>query len=144
MRARRRPHLHRRLLPPPALQGSIFKLARTTIHKFLHSGWLDRVTINQPGTVIQDLYLQSGKLPAFASARRASTTGASVPPALLLARGSATAKGAGTVSVLLRVTAKGRRLLKHRSKVQVVLVTTLHSTSGAKLNLARRTVTLHR
>ena len=66
------------------------------------------------------------------------------PPAQLVARGSATAKSAGTVSVLIKVTAKGRRLLSHRGQVQLVLVTTLSSTSGAKLNLARRTVTLKR
>jgi hypothetical protein len=129
---------------PPALQGSIFKLARTTIHRFLKSGWLDQVTINQPGTVVQDLYLQDGKLPAFASSKKHRHHGRKVPPAQLVARGSTTAKTAGTVNVLLRVTAKGRRLLRHRSQVRLVLVTTLRSNTGAKLSLARRTVTLHR
>ena len=45
--------------PPaiPALQGSIFKLAHITIHKLLKSGWLDQVSINQPGTV-NDLMTQ--------------------------------------------------------------------------------------
>jgi hypothetical protein len=131
--------------PPLALQGSIFKLARTTIHRFLKSGWLDQVTINQPGTVVQDLYLQDGKLPAFAAGRKSKHHGRKVvPPAQLVARGSTTAKSAGTVNVLIRVTGKGRRLLGHRGQVRLVLVTTLHSNIGAKLNLARRTVTLHR
>jgi hypothetical protein len=134
--------------PPLALQGSIFKLARTTIQRFLKSGWLDEVTINQPGTVVQDLYLQDGKLPAFAASKSGKGKGKHhrkiVPPAQLVARGSTTAKSAGTVSVLIKVTAQGRRLLRHRGKVQLVLVTTLQSTSGAKLNLARRTVTLKR
>jgi hypothetical protein len=129
--------------PPLALEGSIFKLARTTIHRFLKSGWLDQVTINQPGTVIQDLYLQDGKLPAFASSKKGGKHHArKVPPAQLVARGSTTVTAPGTVNVLIRVTAKGRHLLSHRNQVHLVLVTTLRSDSGAKLNLARRTVTL--
>ena len=130
--------------PPPALEGSIFKLARTTIHKFLHSGLLDQVTINQPGTVTQGLYLQDGKLPAFAAGNKGRHHGRKVVPAAqLVARGSTTAKSAGTVSVVIRVTAKGRRLLRHRSRVRLVLITTLRSGTG-KLTLAHRTVTLKR
>jgi len=129
--------------PPPALQGEIFKLVKTTIHKFLKSGLLDQVTINQPGTVVQDLYLQDGKLPAFASSKGRHHH-RKVPPAQLVARGTATASSAGTVSVLIKATGKGRRLLRHRGEVQLVLVTTLKSSTGAKLNLARRTVTLKR
>jgi hypothetical protein len=128
--------------PPPALQGSIFKLARISIHKFLHSGLLDQVTINQPGTVIQNLYLQDGKLPAFASSNKGKHHARKVvPPAQLVARGSTTAKSAGIVNVLIRVTSKGRRLLSHRKQVRLVLVTTLHSATG-KLTLAHRSVTL--
>jgi hypothetical protein len=130
--------------PPPALQGSIFKFAKTSIHKFLKSGLLDQVTINQPGTVIQDLYLQDGKLPAFASSNKGKHHARKiVPPAQLVARGSTTAKSAGTVNVLIRVTSKGRRLLSHRKQVRLVLITTLHSATG-KLTLAHRTVTLKR
>lgn len=129
--------------PPLALQGSIFKLARTTIQRFLKSGWLDEVTINQPGTVVQDLYLKDGKLPAFA-ARNKGKHHRKVPPAQLVARGTATATSAGTVSVLIKATGKGRRLLRHRGEVRLVLVTTLKSNTGAKLNLPRRTVTLKR
>src|SRR5580700_4323206 len=89
---------------PPALSGSILKLARTTIHKLLTSGWLTQVTINQPGTVTEDLYLQDGTLPAFASSTGKRHRHKRKPPALLLAHGSATAKSAGTVNVLIRVT----------------------------------------
>jgi hypothetical protein len=128
--------------PPPALQGSVFKLVRTSIHKFLKSGLLDEVTINQPGTVIQDLYLQDGKLPAFAASKKGKHHPRKVPPAQLVGRGSTTATSPGTVSVLIHVTGKGRHLLSHRKRVQLVLVTTLRSNSGAKLNLARRSVTL--
>jgi hypothetical protein len=129
---------------PPALQGSIFKLPHTTIHRLLKSGWVDRVTINQPGTVVQDLYLQDGRLPAFASSAKGRHRARRIPLAHLVARGSATAKAPGTVDVAIRATAKGRRLLSHRSRARLVLVTTLHSNTGAKLNLPRRTVTLRR
>jgi hypothetical protein len=129
---------------PPALEGSIFKLAGTTIHRLLKSGWLDQVTINQPGTVVQDLYLQDGKLPAFAASKKGRRRARKIPPAQLVARGSAIAKAPGTVKILIRVNGKGRRLLSHRGRVRLVLVTTLRSNTGAKLNLPRRTVTLHR
>jgi hypothetical protein len=130
--------------PPPALQGSIFKLVGTTIHKLLKSGWVDRVTINQPGTVIQDLYQLGGVVPASASAHKKGHGRKRKPPALLLARGSATAATAGTVSVRLRVTAKARHVLSHSHKVRAELVTTLKASSGAKLNLQTHTVTLNR
>jgi hypothetical protein len=132
--------------PPaiPALQGSIFKLARITIHKLLKSGWLDQVSINQPGTVVQDLYELGGAVPAHASSHKRSHARPRKPPALLLARGSAAASVAGTVKVLLRVTTKGRRTLRHSHRVRAELVTTLKASSGAKLNLETHTVTLER
>jgi hypothetical protein len=128
--------------PPPALQGSIFKLVGTTIKKLLKSGWTDQVTINQPGTVIQDLYQVGGAVPATASAHKKGHR--HKPPALLLARGSATAAAAGTVTVRLRVTGKGKHALSHSHKMRAELVTTLKASSGAKLNIQTRTVTLDR
>lgn len=128
--------------PPPALQGSIFKLLRTTIHRLLKSGLHDQVTINQPGTVVQGLYLASGPVPASVSARGGHKHHRR--PAVLLARGTAVANAAGTVSVTIRPTSKGRRILGHRRSVRAKLVTTLHSASGAKLSLGVRTVTLDR
>jgi hypothetical protein len=127
--------------PPPALAGTIFKLSRTTVRRLLKSGWTTQVSINQPGIVVEDLYLQGGKLPAFASTTKSSHRKRK-PAALLLARGSTSVKVPGRVSVLLRATAKGRRRLKRTAKVKAVLVTTLISTSGAKLNLGHRSVTL--
>ncbi|MGH2854194.1 MAG: hypothetical protein ACRDLF_08400 [Solirubrobacteraceae bacterium] len=130
--------------PVPALQGSIFKLIHTTILKLLKSGWLDQVTINQPGTVTQDLYQLGGTVPAYASAHESRHRHKHRPPAVLLARGSASAAGAGKVNVMIRVTAKGRRALRHSHRMRAKLITTLKSTSGAKLNLETRTVTLDR
>jgi hypothetical protein len=95
--------------------------------------------------VIQDLYLAGGALPASASSRAAAGRKRHHRhPAVLLARGSAAAKSAGQVSVLIRVTSKGRRILGHRRRVRAELVTTLHSSSGATLSLGVRTVTLSR
>jgi hypothetical protein len=132
------------ILPPalPVLGGTVLKLSHITIRGLLKSGWRNRVTINQPGTVTQDLYLKGGTLPAYAASARKKHH--KPPPALLLARGTASAKGAGTVSVLLKLTARGRHKLRSAKHVTAVLITTLRTPSGAKLNLARHTVALHR
>jgi hypothetical protein len=135
--------------PPPALFGSIAKLVRTTIHHLLLSGWVTQVSINQPGTVVEDLYQQEGTLPAIAASagrhgKKRKGHERRLPPALLLARGVASAQSAGTVSVTLHPTLTGRRRLKHLSSVKAVLITTLHSNSGAKLTLERRSLVLHR
>jgi hypothetical protein len=118
-----------------AVGRSTHILTKTTLKKLLKSGRLVSVTINQPGNVLSDLFLSGGKLPAFA---------AKTKPAVSVARGTATAKGAGTVKVRLRVTAAGRRKLKHAKHAKLVLLTTLRSAAGAKLNLARHTISLRR
>ncbi len=128
--------------PPPVVppfEGVIAKLFSSKIEGLLRFGATDKVTIDRPGTVTQDLYLVGGKLPAFASAHKRK-----LPPALLLARGSASAKVAGTVTVHLRLTSKGRSKLKSAHSLKVVLITTLRSSSGAKITLGRRTISLHR
>ncbi|HTA16096.1 MAG TPA: hypothetical protein VK781_14675 [Solirubrobacteraceae bacterium] len=127
--------------PPLALAGSFAKFARTTIHKLLRSGWSTHVRINQPGRVVEDLYQHEGTLPAFAATSKHKRR--RKPPAVLLARGTATAKTAGTVTVTMHATSKGRRLLKHAHSIKTVLVTTLNTASGAKLTLERHSVTLH-
>lgn len=131
--------------PPPALQGSIVKLAKISIHRLLKLGWLTQVTINQPGTVTENLYLQGGALPAYASSvgKHGRRHHKAKPVALLLAHGVGSAKSAGKVNVLLRATPHGRRALQHARHVKAVLVTTLRSSSGAKLSLGRRTLSLH-
>lgn len=129
--------------PPPALRGSLLKLGKIDIHKLLKFGWSTYVTINQPGTVTEDLYLRDGTLPAYPS-----STGARKhrhrpkPGALLIARGTANAKSAGSVHVVIHVTGQGRKALRHARHLQAVLVTTLRSKSGAKLSLPRHSVSL--
>lgn len=127
--------------PAPALQGSLLKLVAPSIRALMHSGLMDQVAINQPGTVVEDLYARGGRLPAYASRHR---HGKHHPKPLLLARGSGTAGAPGSLWVRLRLTPQGRRALRHARSVHAVLITTLHSSSGATLNLPRRTLWLHR
>jgi len=128
--------------PPPALQGTLTlgKLLHASIHALLKSGLRDAVTINQPGTVVQDLFAKGGTMPAHASATKHHKP----PPAVLLARGSATAKAAGKVTVVLHVTRRGRQRLHSAHSIVAVLITTLRSSGGATLNLQRHTLRLHR
>jgi hypothetical protein len=128
---------------PPALIGSLAALGHVTIHRLLVSGWLSSVTINQPGTVTEDLYLQGGTVPAVAATAKHKHHRRK-PPAVLLARGTVSASAAGTVTLTMHVTPQGRRSLRHASRVKAVLLTTLYSSSGARLTLEHRTVTLHR
>jgi hypothetical protein len=135
--------------PPPALLGSIFRLPRITIATLLKSGWVDEVTINQPGTVIQDLYLQGGSVPASAATakgkgKKGRRRHRRKPAAVLLARGTTTTQAAGTVKVAIKLTAQGRRTLRHAHSLRAVLVTTLRSASGKSLSLGHRSVLLHR
>jgi hypothetical protein len=119
-----------------------------TIHELMKFGFSDQVTINQPGTVIQDLYLEDGKVPAVASSTQSKSSHHKHKhkqvPALLIARGSTQAKSSGTVTVPMKLTSQGRRKLGHLHSAKAVLITTLRSSSGAYLNLQPRTVTLHR
>ncbi len=132
--------------PPPtplSLSGAFSKFTRISISKLLRHGWPTHVTINQPGTIVENLYEQHGFVPAFAASAKHTRTHKE-PRSPLLARGTASANAAGTVTVTIHPTSLGRRLLKHRHAIQVVLVTTLTAKSGAKLALARHFLTLHR
>jgi hypothetical protein len=130
--------------PPPLvtpLSGALANLGHTAIHLILKSGYRDHVKINQAGTITQDLYLRGGKLPAVAaSAHKHHKT----PPALLLAHGTTTAGGAGTVSVVLKLTSAGRRKLKSSGHLSTILLTTLRTKNGQVATLAPKSVTLHR
>jgi hypothetical protein len=128
--------------PPPALGGSLLKLPHLTILSLLKSGLRDLVSIDQPGTVTQDLYLENGTLPASAASTKKHHH--KPPPALLLARGAVVASSAGTVTVSLKLTAKGRAKLKSSKDLKAVLITTLRTSSGAKLTLARHALALRR
>lgn len=132
--------------PPPAprplvtpLQGTLVALGHSKIKLVLRSGYRDNVSINQAGTVTQDLYQRGGKLPATAASHHKKT-----PPAVLLARGVARATAAGNVSVVLKLTAAGRRKLKSAGSVNAILLTTLRTGNGQIDTLAPKSLTLHR
>ncbi len=132
--------------PPPStplvtpLQGALVKLGRSTILGFLKSGWGDHVSINQAGTVTQDLYLRGGKLPASA----ASVGKHHRKMDVLLARGTVKASAAGTVSVRLKLTSAGRHHLRSARHVNGILLTTLRSADGQVDTLSPHSLTLTR
>jgi len=130
--------------PPPAplvtpLRGALTALGHSKIQLILKSGYRDHVHINQGGTVTQDLFLRGGKLPATAASHHKKKT----PPALLLARGTAKAGAAGTVSVVLKLTAAGRRKLRSAGSLNAILLTTLRTANGQVDTLAPKSLTLH-
>lgn len=131
--------------PPPAkpvlppLQASLAKILNATIKALLKHGLSDHVYVNQPGIVTQALYLAGGKLPAYA----ASSHHKRLPPAVLLAKGAASVKAAGDVTVVLHLTSGGRGRVRNAKSVHAVLVTTVTSGAGVKITLAHRSVTLH-
>lgn len=132
--------------PPPAkpvippLRASLARIVNATIEALLKHGLRDHVYVNQPGIVRQGLYLAGGKLPAYV----ASSHHKHKPPALLLARGSASAKAAGHVTVVLHLTSRGRGRVRNAKSVHAVLITTVTSSAGVRITLAHRSVTLHR
>jgi hypothetical protein len=130
--------------PPPLvtpLAGALVSLGHSKIHIVLKSGYRDHVRINQAGTITQDLYLRGGKLPAAAATAHEHHK---APPALLLARGTATAGGPGTFGVVLKLTAAGRRRLEHSGHVSAILLTTLRTKNGQLATLSPKSLTLHR
>jgi hypothetical protein len=131
--------------PPPAplvtpLSGVLVSLGHSKIKLVLKSGYRDRVSINQAGTVTQDLFLRGGKLPAAAASHHKRKT----PPALLLARGVTKTSAAGTVSVVLKLTAAGKRKLKSARSLNAILLTTLRTAGGQVDTMAPKSLTLHR
>jgi hypothetical protein len=129
--------------PPPLitpLHGGLVALGHAKIQTVLKSGYRDHISINQAGTITQELFLRgSGKLPATASSHHKKKP----PPALLLARGTAKASAAGDVSVVLKLTAAGRRELKASGRVNAILLTTLRTANRQVATLAPKSLTLH-
>jgi hypothetical protein len=129
--------------PPPLvtpLHGALTSLGRSKIRLVLKFGYRDHVSINQAGTVAQELFLRGGKLPATAASRHKKRT----PPALLLARGVTKTSAAGTVTVVLKLTAAGRRKLKSTGRLNAILLTTLRTANGQVDTLSPKSLTLHR
>jgi hypothetical protein len=97
-----------------------------------------KITVNEPSTVRQALYLDNGRAPkAIASGRRARRK------PVLFGQGTVNAKQAGTVKVTIKLTAKARKQLKStRKRVKVVLLTELVDRAGNKTRLAAKRLTI--
>jgi hypothetical protein len=109
---------------------------RPLLPEFLHRGLATRVSDDQPGTVVENLYLDDGApLPAHAARRTRKPTP--------IGRGSATITKAGKVTLTVRPNASGRRLSPSHS-VRALLLTTLRNRAGASRTLAVKRITLAR
>jgi hypothetical protein len=120
--------------------------ARMTIHVLLARQFSDFVTLNGPGTVVQDLFAKDGVLPATASRAASSGHGKNKRAASLLAKGSASTSAAGTAKVTLIPTVAGRRMLRaRRASLRVILVTSVKDARTGKVtNLPAKVLTLNR
>jgi len=130
--------------PPPApvipqLRASLLRVLFPHLRMLSRRGLHDQVSVNQASTVVQDMFLlNSGGLPAHASRSHRR------PPAILLARGTASTRRAGTVTVSLHLTPKGRSRMRFGREIGVALVTTVRGVNGVTFTLAPKRLTLHR
>jgi hypothetical protein len=94
------------------------------------------VVVGEAGVIIdQGVYLDNGaKLPAHIAARKRAP---------LVARAHAVSKQAGKVTLRLRPTANAR-VLRHRARARLAIVTTLRDNAGNVRRLPVRRVTLRR
>jgi hypothetical protein len=120
---------------PPS--GSV-RLAhhRHLLRELLHGGLVTLVTDNQAGTVIENLYLDNGaRLPAQATR---------TPGPILIGRASVALGKPGRVTLKLRPTKAGKRRLKGKRSVKVVLIATARNGAGGSRTFAAQHLTLAR
>jgi hypothetical protein len=132
--------------PPTPFQAtlSVFSL-RVTVRDLLRGRFSDGVTLTGPGSVSENLFSDTGVLPATASRASAARHKKSKRhTAVLLARGGASIATAGTVNVTLLPTAAGKKTLKKtRHSLRVVLITSVKDAkTGNVTNLPAKTLTL--
>ncbi|MBJ7331653.1 MAG: hypothetical protein JHC95_17290 [Solirubrobacteraceae bacterium] len=102
-------------------KGNALKLAN-----FLIKGFSTTVTINEPGTVTQQLFLNNG---AKLTAKTAAKSKKKAKP-VLLAKGSTVSKVAGKVKVKIKATKAGKKAIKGKRTVKAILVTTVKDLAG--------------
>lgn len=131
--------------PPPAVvdrtppKSTSFELgaASTSVRSFLRFGLTSFVGIDEPGTVMQALYLDNGaKLPAGAAKAKRK------PKAVLLGTGRTSSPIAGVVKVVLKPTKAGRSALKGKRSANAVLLTSVRDAAGNTVNLKARKLRL--
>jgi hypothetical protein len=138
--------------PPPAKlvpaagprppKGSISVNARRALRAFFRKGLTMIVSVDQPGKVVENLFLAKGKLPGKASSV-GSAKSKRKRGATLIGRGSAKALKAGAVKVTVRPTRAAKRLRRKRS-LKVQFLTTLSNLAGQTTTLPPKRVTLKR
>jgi hypothetical protein len=125
---------------PPT--GSISVNARRALRSFFHKGLTMVVSVDQPGKVVENMFLANGKLPG-----KASTVGSAKSKrkhgATLIGRGSSKVAKAGAVKVTVRPTRAAKRLRRKRA-LKVQLLTTLSNLAGQTTTLPPKRVTLKR
>jgi hypothetical protein len=125
---------------PP--KGSISINARRALRAFFRKGLTLTVSVDQPGRVVENVFLANGKLPGKAS----SVGGAKSKRkrgATLIGRGSVKVVKAGAVKVTVRPTRAAKRLRRKRS-LKVQFLTTLSNLAGQATTLPPKRVTLKR
>jgi hypothetical protein len=124
-------------------RGSVRVLHRRhLLPEFLHRGLATRVSDDQAGTIVGNLYLDDGaSLPGQAA--RASSAALRTRNPTLIGRGSATVTKAGKVALTVRPNGRGRRLSSSHA-VRVLLLTTLRNRAGTSRTLAVKRITLAR
>jgi hypothetical protein len=113
------------------------RVAAPSGRTILRTGRIENtLTVSEPATVQQALYLDDGTAPKALAAKKAKRP-------TLLASGTATAKAAGKVKVKIKVNSKGRKVFK-KAKVRVVLLTALVDKAGNRTALPAKRFSITR
>lgn len=135
--------------PPPIVPDTtkpivaFFELGnlKPTKKQFLANGLSSFFTINEPGTITQDLYLSNGKTPPATATKKAKKK--AKKKLVLLGRGSTTSAVAGVVKVTVRASKTGRKeLRRHKGAVKVILISSVKDKAGNVTNLPQKKLTL--
>jgi hypothetical protein len=139
--------------PPPALpvkvtgpkppKGSISVNAKRALRAFFKKGLTIVVSADQPGKVVENMFLAKGKLPGKASSVQAAKRKSKQRKASLIGRGSAKVLKPGKVKVTVKPTRSAKRLRRKRS-LKVAFLTTLSNLAGQTTTLPPKRVKLTR
>jgi hypothetical protein len=113
----------------------------TPVKAFLRFGLTSFITISEPAAITQKLYLaNSGKVPASAARAAATKKKAKkkTKAAKLIGSGKKTTAVAGTVKITVKPSLLGRKLLRGKKRVKVVLVTTAKDAAGNKTTKVKK------
>ena len=109
------------------------RAGKRTLRAFLRKGLTTVVSVDQAGKILSNLFLGNGKLPGHASKKKRKAT--------LIGRGTATARKAGTVKLVIRPT-KAAKQIRRKRLAKVALLTTLQNNSRQSTTLPPKKLTL--